>query len=427
MTIQRKPAAASAPPPALFVRVSSPGTGGIATYVLDGWGLASKLQPILEAKRELRLCDSGDLIFGKLFARDRSVIDEAVLSFLESNETATGFEQVELSCHGGAGSSLAVEDVLVAAGFERGSGADLLARAHSNNKLSLVDVEAQLMMGRVTTARQSQFVLGAATFRKRWERIGFDAAMALRTSDASWREKTLIESRDAVKAASGAMASLGQHDVVIAGPVNAGKSTLANQLLRANKNIVSGVPGTTRDRLETRVAINGLSVMLSDTAGLRETDGTVEREGQRRARAALETAALRVIVLDGSKVPAESDLSLIAACKALGPSILVLNKEDLGIDETAEGLGFLVGVEPIVLSAKGGAGIESLESAIENALLNGATPAPGDPFTQRQVNVLNDIKSCIENGWEDTMVIRLISKLVGTRFQPEQLKIVLSV
>ena len=430
--MNRKPAAASAPAPSLFVRVSAPGTGGIASYVLDGWGLASKLQSLLQTKRELRSCDSGDLLFGRIIERDGRVIDEVVVSFLESNDTATGFEQIELSCHGGQGASLAVEDALLKAGFDRGSGADLLGRAHLNNKLTLIAVEAQLLMARVATARQAEFLLGAPAFHKRWERWGFDAAMALRTRDASWREKTLFAAREAVDAAQGALALLARHDVVLAGPVNAGKSTLANALARADKHIVSDMPGTTRDRLDTRVTVRGLNLTLTDTAGLRDAGGEIEREGQRRARAALETAALRVIVLDGSQSPTEADFELIAHCKALGPSILVLNKDDLGIDESAEGLGFLAGVEPVILSAKSGAdnagtepGLERLETAIENALLLGCSPQPGDPFTLRQISVLNEIRSCLENGWEDTMTIRLISKLVGTRSQPDQLTIAL--
>jgi len=249
--------------------------------------------------------------------------------------------------------------------------------------------------------------------------------MALRTRDTSWREKTLIAARNAIDASRGAQALLRHHHVVLAGPVNAGKSTLANLLARADKHIVSAIPGTTRDRLDSRVCVGGLDVTLSDTAGLRETDGAIEREGQRRARAALETAALRVIVLDGSLAPSEADLELIAHCNALGPSIVVLNKEDLGLDESAEGLGFLAGIEPIALSARNEDGAERLETAIESALLNGAAPKPGDAFTSRQISMLNEIKSCLENGWEDTMVLRSISKLAGTRSQPEQLEIAL--
>ena len=426
MPLSRKPAAASAPPPSFFVRVSAPGTGGIATYVLDGWGLASRLQPIYRSKRELRLSESGGLIFGRLIDRDGGVIDEAIVSFLGSNETATGFEQIELSCHGGAGASLAVEDALLKAGFERGTGADLLARGHLNNKLSIVAVEAQLLLSRASTTRQAEFLLGGTVFQKRWEHLGFDAAMGLRSNDPAWRAKTLDAARNEITAARGAMALLRHHHAVLAGPVNAGKSTLANLLARIDKHIVSSIPGTTRDRLDTRVCVRGLDVTLSDTAGLRDAEGEIEREGQRRARAALGTAALRVIVLDGSRPPTEADLELIAQCTALGPSLLVLNKEDLGLDESAEGLGFLAGVEPVALSARSGAGAERLEAAIEIALLNGASPKPGDAFTQRQINVLNEIKDCLENGWEDTMVIRSISKLVGTRAQPEQLKIVLN-
>ncbi len=418
--------AASAPPPAYFVRASPPGTGGIATYVLDGWGLASKFQPIFRSKRELRLSTRGDLFFGRVVDKDGRVIDEAVAAFLTSDESPTGFEQIELSCHGGAGATAAVEDALLKAGFKRGAGADLLARAHLNQKLSLVAVEAQLLLARAATARQAEFLLGHGVLQKRWERFGFDAAMGLRTKDLLWRGKTLDAARAALARGGVARALLRPLHAVLIGPANAGKSTLANRLARADKHIVSALPGTTRDRLDTRVCVRGLDVTLSDTAGLRAAGSDVEREGQRRARAALEAAGLRMIVLDGSRAPDEADLELVAQCKRMGPSILVLNKEDLGLDESAEGLGFLAGVEPVTLSAQSGAGVERLEDAIEFAVLGGIVPEAGDAFTQRQACLLTEIRECIENGWEDTLIIRAIGKLAGTRSHPEQLQIVLS-
>jgi len=441
--------AASAAPPALFVRATALGTGGIATFVLDGWGLASKLQPILISRKPLRLAEHGALQFARVTDSSGQVIDEVVVAVLESHYTVTGMEQIELSCHGGMGSAAAVEQALTKAGFQRGTHADLAARAHENHKLSLVAMEAQLRLGRAVTPRQAELLLGYLDFQARWEKLGFGAAMGMRQRDGAWRAVTLDAARAALSGWPVARAVLSAHHAVLAGPVNAGKSTLANLLARSDKHIVSDTPGTTRDRLDTRLAILGLDVTISDTAGLsgdeRKTggagsrNGEIEREGQRRARTALESASLRIVVLDGSKAPVDRDVELIAACKKLGPSLLVLNKSDLGLDESAEGLEFLAGVKPVSLSARNGLGLEKLEEAIERALLrSGGTPAAevsgrtrggrsaAAPITQRQADMLLEIQSCIENCWEDTMTIRAIMKLVGSRNQPEQLARVLS-
>ena len=407
--------------PAIFVRATAPGTGGIATFVLDGWGLAAKLQPFVRAKNPLRNLSSTDLLYARMVDAKAQTIDELVIAFLGSDESATGFEQIELSCHGGIGSSAAVEELLLKAGFERGMGDELLYRATLNNKLSLIALEAQLRLRNAVTPRQAEFLLGHSEFQTRWERLGFDAAMGMRTRDIAWRAITLQAAREARAGFAAARALLRSHAVVLIGPVNAGKSTLANALAREDKHIVSAEPGTTRDRLDVRLNLRGLDLTLSDTAGLRVTEGEIEREGQRRANAAIESAALRVVVLDGSTTPTDADMALIARCKALGPVLLILNKEDLGINESAEGLGFLAGVEPLVLSAHTGSGIDRLEAAIESALLGGAV-ASRAAFTQRQADLLLEIQCCIENGWEETMTIRALTKMVGRRSNPEQLE-----
>ena len=406
---------------AVYVRATGAGTGGIAAFVLDGWGLAAKLQPLWQSKREIRLSQRGDLCQGKLLDRGGKALDEAVLAFLSSNETSTGFEQIELCCHGGIGIAAAVEAELEHAGFERAAGRELLFRAHLNHKLPLTAVEARLLLPRAATSRQAEFLLGHETFRKKWERIGFDAAMGMRSGDSAWREQARAAARDACERAPGALALLRRHAVVLAGNVNAGKSTLANRLARAERHIVSALPGTTRDRLETPLNLRGLELALSDTAGLRESDDSVEREGQRRARAALESADLRVIVLDASKPPENSELDLIKTCNALGPSLTVLNKADLGLHEAAQGLGFLAGTEPLPISARDGTGIEPLEQAIESALLGGIVPLAGDAFSARQIALLQEICDDIEHGFEDTMSIRCIVKLCATRGNAEQL------
>src|SRR5258706_416618 len=81
--------------------------GGIAAFVLDGWGIAAKLQPFIRSPKLLRLLDTGALHFARIIDARGEIVDEALISILGSNESATGFEQIELSCHGGAGSSAA--------------------------------------------------------------------------------------------------------------------------------------------------------------------------------------------------------------------------------------------------------------------------------------------------------------------------------
>ncbi|MGD0094809.1 MAG: GTPase, partial [Planctomycetota bacterium] len=218
---------------------------------------------------------------------------------------------------------------------------------------------------------------------------------------------------------------LAQHRVALLGPVNAGKSTLGNRLALAERHLVSPVPGTTVDCLETPIELRGLNVLLADTAGLRHALDGVEREGQERAAGAMRNAHLRLLVLDGSHPPGETEVELLARAKASGPALLVLNKQDLGLDESAAGLGFLAGSEPLIVSAKTGAGLDKLLDAIAAALLRGPGPAAGAPFTQRHADLLLHLQEGLESRRTVVEVLEYIRRLVGTRPDAIELSAVL--
>jgi tRNA modification GTPase len=118
-------------------------------------------------------------------------------------------------------------------------------------------------------------------------------------------------------------------NVAIVGPPNAGKSSLLNALLGEERAIVSEIPGTTRDTIEERIAIDGVPVRLVDTAGIRAHADRLEAEGIARTRRALEAARIALVVLDGSK-PAGAPEREILEATAHRTRIVFLNKGDLG-------------------------------------------------------------------------------------------------
>ncbi|XP_064336053.1 tRNA modification GTPase GTPBP3, mitochondrial isoform X2 [Camelus dromedarius] len=180
--------------------------------------------------------------------------------------------------------------------------------------------------------------------------------------------------------------------VVIAGPPNAGKSSLMNLLSRKPVSIVSPEPGTTRDVLETPVDLAGFPTLLSDTAGLREGVGPVEQEGVRRAQNRLEQADLILAVLDASDLASPSSCNFLDAvviptgARSPSPSgqrlLLVLNKSDLlpsnGPDPNPD-------LPPhLLLSCLTGQGLDDLLEALkkELAILCG-DPSTGPPLLTR--------------------------------------------
>jgi tRNA modification GTPase len=172
--------------------------------------------------------------------------------------------------------------------------------------------------------------------------------------------------------------------VAIVGPPNAGKSSLLNALLGTERAIVSEIPGTTRDTIEESIAIDGVPVRLVDTAGIRAHAGRVEAEGMTRSIAALDAAALAVIVLDGSIPIGASGRSLLERT-AGRPRVVLLNKADLGISPAA-----LTPVpEAIAGSVREAATIERVRAAIARA---GWDAQPAD-LAQPQFSALYELEA----------------------------------
>jgi tRNA modification GTPase len=161
--------------------------------------------------------------------------------------------------------------------------------------------------------------------------------------------------------------------VAIVGKPNVGKSSLLNALLRVDRAIVTPIPGTTRDTLEEVLNLNGIPLVLVDTAGIRsDTRDLAEDLGVERSRRALEQADLALLVIDGNFPVDESDRQ-IAALIGKRPAIVVVNKSDLGLADGAVDL--MPDLPHVELSALAGSGIEALERAIEASVFEGRAVA----------------------------------------------------
>jgi tRNA modification GTPase len=290
-------------------------------------------------------------------------LDDAMAVAFLAPHSYTGEDVVELHVHGGAGVVGSCLLAVYSCGARAADAGEFTRRAFVNGRIDLAQAEAVADLigaeSRLAAKAAAMRLEGAVGKRLRELRDGLLEALVeieahvdypdeVAPPDGAAIAMTLRAQRSLV---AGLLAGAGPAqalrdgiDCVIAGPPNAGKSSLLNALLEAERAIVSDIPGTTRDIIEDRVAVDGVVLRLRDTAGLRATSDTVEAQGVERARAALARAELVLLVVDGSK-PLGADELAALDLTAGPPRIVLANKADLG-DAGASELRALLGPEP---------------------------------------------------------------------------------
>lgn len=267
--------------------------------------------------------------------RDGGPLDRALLLWLPGPATVTGEDMAELHCHGGRAVIAAVEDALAAMpGLRRAEAGEFTRRAFALGRMDLNAVEglSDLLAAETQGQRRAALLMAEGHFSRRidgWRdtllSLSAMAEAALDFSDEDDVPDAAIEGRIGTGIADlardvatilSAPAAERLRDgvrVVLAGPPNAGKSTLLNALVGRDAAIVSDIAGTTRDRIEVPAAIGGTAFLFTDTAGLRDdTADAIEAIGMDRARAALDAADIILWLGDPDDLP-RADAILIAA------------------------------------------------------------------------------------------------------------------
>jgi tRNA modification GTPase len=268
--------------------------------------------------------------------RDGSLIDEAVVLRFDSPNSATGDNIIEYQCHGGR----ATVDALIAAllavpGIRMAEPGEFTRRALANGRIDLTEAEglSELLMAETELQRRSAIARAGGVFRKRldgWREqllaLAAQAEVAIDYADED-DGSSAPDLKLPIEQLAADMAKLVDAPrveplrdgirVVVAGPPNAGKSSLVNALAQSEKAIVTHIAGTTRDVIEVPIAIDGIPFVLVDTAGLRESDDVVEAIGVGRAREEAKRADL-LLWLGDDEPPHQSGLIRIASKSDLG-------------------------------------------------------------------------------------------------------------
>jgi tRNA modification GTPase len=355
-----------------------PGEGGVAIIRISGRRSLEVAAKVFSGPVETFASHTAH--YGNILDASGHVIDDGLLLPMLGRRSYTGEHTVEIHCHGGRLITRRVLESVLAAGARAALPGEFTCKAFMNGRLDLAQAEAvQELIGakneRALDAAekqlQGQLSRAIAGFQSELTAMAAILEAWVDFPEEGLEFATLDEIIAQLQTVCGKMRSLlatyhnGRilHDglsLCLSGAPNVGKSSLMNALLDKERAIVSPIPGTTRDIVEDQLSFNGLNIRLTDTAGIRDSDEHVEREGIRRSHLAMAEADLVLLVLDATRDLLPQEWQLLAQIPER-KAIVVWNKCDL-IERVPAQIPL-----PHVLqvSAKTRQGVEALKTAID--------------------------------------------------------------
>ncbi|MBW1976792.1 MAG: tRNA uridine-5-carboxymethylaminomethyl(34) synthesis GTPase MnmE [Deltaproteobacteria bacterium] len=368
------------------------GQAGIGIIRISGPRSLEIARKVFCPKKDIQTFESHRLYLGHV--KDPAsgrVLDEVLISFMKAPHTYTREDVVEINCHSGYLLLAKVLEIILNQGARLAKPGEFTYRAFMNNRIDLTQAEAVVDLINSHSERglqlASEQIKGGLRTQIRELRekaleilASIEVAIDFPDEEVEFlpRDKTadkiegeLIEPIEKILAAY-VQRKIWMEGIrtVIVGRVNAGKSSLLNRLLNEERAIVTPIPGTTRDVIESTIYIEGLPLRLIDTAGFRKVKGRLEGIGIRLTHKKWAEADLALVVIDQSRPVNRDDLDLISKSREK-KSLILLNKSDLPGKISEERLdGLLEGLQVVRISALTGEGIDDLRRAIRDLILS---------------------------------------------------------
>lgn len=323
------------------------GVGAISIIRVSGNDAIKIVNKIFKGKN-LETVESHTINYGHIIDKDE-VIDEVLVSVMKSPKTFTTEDIVEVNCHGGISTTNKVLELILNNGARLAEPGEFTKRAFLNGRIDLTQAESVMdLINSKNESKRKVAIKGLNGYvsniirNLRQEILELLASIEVNIDYPEY-EDAIVMTNDIVKpkiaeikeklakiineSENGKILTSGIKTIIIGKP-NVGKSSILNRLLDEEKAIVTDIEGTTRDTVEGSITINGVSLNIIDTAGIRETEDIVEKIGVEKSLSLINEADLIIIVLNNNEKLTEEDKKILTACKDK-KVIVVINKSDL--------------------------------------------------------------------------------------------------
>ncbi len=385
--------------------ISTPyGSGGIGIVRISGEKSFDIADKIFKGKKKLDQVKSHTITYGKIIDnKDGSAIDEVLLTKMEGPKTYTREDVIEINCHGGIVVLKKVLELVIRNGARLAEPGEFTKRAFLNGRIDLTQAEAVIDLINAKTTLSSKIALsqleGVLSKKIKDAKDALVELLAHIESTLDFpeedfdkiTEQVIREKIEKIKAElfdilstfdKGKILKEGVNAVIVGKP-NVGKSSLLNRLTGYDRAIVTDVPGTTRDTIEEYINVEGIPLKIIDTAGIRETGDIIEKIGVDKAKKAIDSADLIIMMIDAVEGFTNADAYVLKSITEK-KKVLLINKIDLlenlldcqNINKIYQDTELSNNIElkdsPIILSSmKDGRGLDDLRKEIAKLFWGG--------------------------------------------------------
>ena len=425
---------------AIASAMTNSGIGIIRISGEDAFDVIDKIYRPQKGNKLLSQCKSHTIHYGHIYDEDE-IIDEVMVLLMRAPNSYTREDTVEIDCHGGTLVMRRILEVVLKNGARPAEPGEFTKRAFLNGRIDLSQAESVMdvisskndfalkssmqqlngaLTGKIKEIRgkiihEIAFIESALDDPEHISIDGYGENLLIIIEKLMQKMNQMIASSE-----NGSLLKEGINTVIVGKP-NAGKSSLLNALVGRERAIVTDIAGTTRDVLEEQINLNGITLNIMDTAGIRSTEDVVEKIGVDKALSLVDKADFIIYVVDTSTALDENDEKIIDAIREK-KAIILLNKSDLiqvtGEDEIKEKLSG-ADHKMIAISAKENFGIDVLEETIAEMFFHGTISFNDEVYITnirhknaliQAVESLKLVKQSVENGMpEDFYSIDLMN------------------